>query len=277
MASRRHGSVTSPPRLLFEHDAESVLGWEVCGGLVVVYSCRAPDKPTSNEDAVGVLPLSDQNAVMILADGVGGSNAGAAAARIVVESFAEKLSVGDFVANNARAAILDAMEEANERVFSLGVGAASTVAVVELNRGTVRPYHAGDSLVLLCSNRGKIRHSTIAHSPTGMAVESGLIDQRDALHHQERNLISNFVGSRTMRIEIGPSLQMAKRDTVLIASDGLCDNLFLDEIVDVIRAGQLPRQTQRMIDLARDRMSRTQSGLPSKPDDLSVICFRQSL
>ena len=52
-------------------------------------------------------------------------------------------------------------------------------------------------------------------------------------------MLFNVIGSSDMRVEVGPALQLAARDTVLLASDGLFDNLYIDEIVDTIRRGPL--------------------------------------
>ena len=63
--------------------------------------------------------------------------------------------------------------------------------------------------------------------------------EEDAIHHEARHVISNVIGSDQMRIEIGPPIEMAPRDTLLIASDGLFDNLLPEEIVEAVRSGPL--------------------------------------
>ena len=70
---------------------------------------------------------------------------------------------------------------------------------------------------------------------TVRAVESGMLDEDEAVHHEERHLISNVVGADDMRIEIGLSINMAAKDTLLLASDGLFDNLYLNEIIETNR------------------------------------------
>ena len=123
-------------------------------------------------------------------------------------------------ATSLRAAILDGLERANQRVLELGIGAATTLAVAEIAGTTLRPYHVGDSSILVVGQRGKMKLQTMLHSPTGYAVEAGLLDEADALHHEERHLISNMVGAVDMRIEVGSAIRLALRDTVLLATDG---------------------------------------------------------
>jgi len=102
-----------------------------------------------------------------------------------------------------------------------------------------------------------------------------MLDQRAALHHEERHLVSNFVGTSEMRIEIGPGLMLNPRDTVLLASDGLMDNVHLHEITEVIRKGPLAAAAASLSGLARRRMTVETLHQPSKPDDLSFILFRK--
>jgi protein phosphatase len=70
-------------------------------------------------------------------------------------------------------------------------------------------------------------------------------------------------------------LQLAPRDTVLLASDGLFDNLYIDEIVDTIRSGPLAVAADRLVDRVHARMHGAGTAdQPCKPDDLTVVLFR---
>ena len=115
----------------------------------------------------------------------------------------------------------------------------------------------------------------MAHSPTGFAVEAGVLDQRDALHHEDRHIVSNFIGDSEMRVEMGPGVRLNPRDTVLLASDGLTDNVHIHEITELVRKGPLAGAIRSMTSLARRRMTVETMHQPSKPDDLSVILFRK--
>ena len=115
---------------------------------------------------------------------------------------------------------------------------------------------------------------TVPHSPVGYGVEAGLIDQDEALHHEHRHIVSNFIGTPEMHIAIGPPLRLAARDTVLIASDGLFDNLYSDRIAEEIHKGRLYVAAQRLVTQSLERMQYPTEGNPSKPDDLTFIVFR---
>jgi serine/threonine protein phosphatase PrpC len=245
-------------------------------GTVAVFSAHSPDKASANEDAALVAPCGKDRGVLAVADGLGGHASGERASRVALEYLANSLQVAEKEGHELRYAILNAIEAANRALLEDAVGLATTLAVVEIDGSTVRPYHVGDSVILLFGQRGKIKLKTISHSPVGYAIESGLMDPQDAIHHDERHFISNVVGSADMRIEIGPTLRMMTYDTLLLASDGLLDNLHLEEIVAWARKGPLEGVAHLLANKAQERMQAPPSDHPSKPDDLTFILFRAS-
>ena len=108
----------------------------------------------------------------------------------------------------------------------------------------------------------------------GYAIEAGLLDHREAIHHQDRHIVSNIVGSPEMRIEVGRTLKLQPRDTMLLGSDGLFDNLHLSEIVDLIRKGPLARVAETLAEQCRRRMQDPQPEHPCHPDDLTFLIYR---
>ncbi|MFO7604626.1 MAG: protein phosphatase 2C domain-containing protein [Gammaproteobacteria bacterium] len=243
------------------------------GGTVAWYSHRSPSKTTENEDSLALIPLHDGNAILAIADGLGGHVNGAAASRAAIEALSA-IPQQHVETEDLRSAILNAIESANATILQNNPGAATTLAVVELSGRQVRSYHAGDSAILVSGQRGKRKLMTLAHSPVGYAVESGMLDEDDAVHHAERHLVSNVVGSPEMSIEIGAGIRLAARDTLLIASDGLLDNLYLDEIINIIRTGPLERCAMTLLEQTRQRMLHEAGAEPHHPDDLSFILYR---
>ncbi len=183
--------------------------------------------------------------------------------------------VSNSFGSGVRTAILDGIESANRTVLEECNGGASTLALAEIGPGYVRTYHVGDSILLLCGLRGRVKYQTVPHSPVGFGMEAGLLDETEALYHEERNLVFNVIGSADMRIEIGSQVPMAKRDTLLLASDGLSDNLLQEEIVSVIRKGPIDLALGTTTRFALKRMEGSDNDTPSKPDDLTVLLFRR--
>ncbi len=247
----------------------------VAGGEAAVFSARNPSRQTSNEDAAAIVPAANRGAILAVADGLGGQRSGARAAELAVQAVVGCVTAADGDAG-LRAAILDGFERANRSVTDLGVGAGTTLAAVEIDGSTIRPYHVGDSTILVTGQRGRIELLTVSHSPVGYAVEAGLLDEQEAIHHEDRHLVSNIVGSPEMRIEVGRPLTLKPRDTLLIGSDGLFDNMHVAEVVEVIRKGPLAVVAAALADACRRRMQEPEPGHPSHPDDLTFIIYRRS-
>ncbi len=247
----------------------------VGGGSLVAFSCPAPDTATPNEDSVAAIPYGSDAAVLVIADGAGGLPAGRRASRMAVRSLEESLNAAKSETMLLRTAILNGIEAANQAVLSLANGSATTMTVVTVEGLHARTYQVGDSKAIIVGQRGRIKSQTMAHSPTGFAVEAGFLDRRDALHHEERHLVSNFIGTTDMRIDMGAEVRLKPCDTILLASDGLTDNLHVHEITDMIRKGSLANAIESISSLARRRMSVESKHQPSKPDDLSIILYRK--
>ncbi len=248
---------------------------ELGGGSIVAYSDRSPDKETENEDTVAAMPCGPDAVILVIADGVGGLPGGKRASETAVTKLAESLHVAMTESMLLRTAILDGIEAANKSVLDIGNGSATTMTVVTIEGLIARTYQVGDSEAIIVGQRGRIKSQTMVHSPTGFAVEAGFLDKREALHHEERHLVSNFVGTSDMRIDIGPAVKLRPRDTVLLASDGLTDNIQIDDVINIIRKGPLAKAMDSMVRLAHHRMINESKRQPSKPDDLSVILFRK--
>lgn len=250
---------------------------DVAGGQVVAYTCRDPYKVTENQDTVAIFPYGPGAVVLAVADGAGGLPAGKRASLIAVNTLAEALQVAMDKTMLLRTAVLNGIEEANSAVRGLANGSATTLTVVTIEGRQARSYQIGDSEAIVIGQRGLVKLQTTAHSPTGFAVEAGFLDQREALHHEERHLVSNLLGTSDMRIDIGTSVELDSRDTVLVASDGLMDNVHVDEIIECVRKGPLSDALRELVQLAGERMNAAAGGQPSKPDDLSIILFRKPI
>ena len=256
----------------FEPDQVEI---NVAGGSAVAYTARDPGKETENEDTTAIIPYGPGAAVLVVADGAGGLPAGKRASLTAVTTLAASLQAAMDKTMLLRTAILNGIETANEAVLGLANGSATTMTVITIEGLVARSYQIGDSEAIVVGQRGLIKLQTTAHSPTGFAVEAGFLDHREALHHEERHLVSNFLGMSDMRIDVGAGIELRPRDTIVVASDGLTDNVHLDEIIENVRTGQLLDSARSLVDLATSRMARRRSGQPSKPDDLSLILFRK--
>jgi len=244
-------------------------------GLAAVFTARAPTKDSTNEDACAILPYDDTSGVLVVADGAGGLPAGEQASSIAIAALRSTIRAAVKQGSELRGAILDGIDKAHKDVLALGIGAGTTLAVAEVRDSKLRTYHVGDSQIMVVGQKGKVKLYTKSHSPVGYALEAGLITDNEALMHAERHLVSNLIGQPMMHIEVGPQLDLSPNDTVIVASDGLFDNLHTEEIVETCRKGSLLSIAGSLVEQCQARMTVPKDGEPSKPDDLTFVAYRR--
>jgi len=241
-------------------------------GKACVFTAKAFNKPGPNEDSLALISVGNEQAVLVIADGLGGHSQGETASRIAVETLCEVVESAGHGSASLREPVLNGVDLANRRILALQSGAATTAVIVEITGRMVRCYQVGDSFALLTGQRGRLKYQSISHSPVGYAVEAGLLTEKEVLQADDRHIVSNVVGSTEMRVDVGPVVKMASRDTLLLASDGLTDNVVVSDIVRQVRKGTLVDSGRALFDCARANMS-----LPSGTvDDMSTLLFRLS-
>lgn len=261
-------------KLYSERDMREIELQPFYGGTVAVFSRGSPCSSGVNEDSAAILPFDRTRGALVVADGAGGLRGGAQASHIIVESLRDALEQGAKTHEHLREAILGGIELANRSIDDLSIGAASTVAVAEIHDSQLRTYHAGDTQIMILGAGGALKHLTASHSPMGYAVQMGLLDERRAMVHEDRHLLLNVVGIPHMHVEVGMKVELEMGDTVLIACDGLFDNLIVDEIAEFFREGPLGNCTKNLIEACFKRMSGVDESQPAKPDDLTILVFR---
>lgn len=261
-------------RLFIGEDMERPQTVAMANGQACVFTQPRAGRTTANEDSVAVIPVEDDSGVLAVADGLGGLPSGSLASGIAMQELAACLA--DEPGRDLRDAVLSGMEAANAAVMERGQGGGTTLAAVSIVDSAVRAYWAGDSSILVCGQRGKLKYLSMAHSPVGYAQASGMLEEEDAMFHDDRHLVSNMVGTAAMHVEVGPLLELARRDTVVLGSDGLFDNLYVGEIIEQVRSGPLEKAASRLLQLCRERMSGIDAGQPHKPDDIAFILYRSN-
>lgn len=238
---------------------------------VIIFSARSPSKDTPNEDSLAIISVDNETTVLIVADGLGGMAAGEQASKLTIESVINCLENKNI---SIREAILNGIDEANKLLLRARKKSGTTISVAEIKGNTLRTYHAGDSLILLAANHGKVKYQALSHAPISYAVACGAIDLERAMLHPERNLISNFVGCNDMQISIGPATELSTLDTLILSSDAVSDNLYGDEIAELIRNESLLEGINQLINECQKNMHEPLPDRRCHPDDLTLIGFR---
>ena len=207
---------------------------------------------SQNEDAIA---LSPAHGFALLADGMGGYNAGEVASRIAIGVTKSTLEDGfahmqphpldafrqrnkqlhQLVADaiqRANTAILDAAREEPEYK---GMGTTLVAAVFRGDRLTIA--HVGDSRAYRF-RQGEIQQITRDHSFLQEQIDAGLIDAESARFSQNKNLVTRAVGvAAAMEVEIHDH-QTKAGDIYLLCSDGLSDLLAAQEINEILETNQ---------------------------------------
>lgn len=262
-------------RLLVGSDMAEVERVEVGGDRECVALVRKrPGRLTTNEDSVLIAPLDDERIIIAVADGAGGLPEGAHASALAVSRLASALVDAD-AESTLRTRILAGLLGAHHAIAGLRCGAATTANVVYVERDKMWSYHIGDSMTLVVDGDGRCKFRTVPHSPVGQQVSSGALSDEQAIHHADLHLVSRLLGVGEAFLDESDPITLAVGDTVVVASDGLFDNLLTREVMAVVRRSTLRHGADQIAVEAWRRMTRPEIDDPCKPDDLAMVFLRR--
>lgn len=188
----------------------------------------------TSERPVGNLPN-----VFIVADGMGGHNAGDYASKFTVETMIKEIENSFEV--NPEKILAKAIETANEKLLAAAAedknleGMGTTVVAATCMGKYLRVANVGDSRLYVIGE--KITQITRDHSLVEEMVRMGGIDRAAARNHPDKNIITRAVGA-TNKVEVDFfNVELAENDIVLMCSDGLT-NMLEDEEIRMILNGQ---------------------------------------
>jgi len=203
-----------------------------------------------NEDSIGW-----KGTLLVLADGMGGHQAGEVASALVVEKMlALDTTVPDFktaltsTLNLANQALLN---YANEHRECKGMG--TTVVVVQVEADQIKVAHIGDSRAYLW-RAGQCIQLTCDHSLVAELVRSGGITEEEAKNHPQRNVLTRALGTAGPVEPEYREFPVKAGDRLLLCSDGLTVMLSNTEIGEILGAGVTPQEVaDRLVAVANDR------------------------
>lgn len=199
---------------------------------------------------VGVLPD-----LFIVADGMGGHNAGDMASRLAVETMVDY--IGNCPKKRCVMILAEAVDAANRSVYQKSLtdrelsGMGTTIVACCVDGESLYAVNVGDSRLYLI--RDDIYQISTDHSLVEEMVRSGQITREESKVHPDRNVITRAVG---MKDQARPDLLdvgLKKGDRILLCSDGLTNMVSDRQIFDIImdsRAGQ--EAAQRLVSTAND-------------------------
>jgi len=237
-------------------------------------------KRKHNEDHVGVAPSLG---FAVLADGMGGYNAGEVASAMAVDIVSHhlkeqltKLSQGEIDENTGLTGesmlIRDAIKAANDAIVQMsrqkpeckGMGTTVLAAVFYADR--ISAAHVGDSRMYRLRD-GRLEHVTEDHSLVRENVRRGLLSEHEARNSRIKNIVTRALG-----LEAGVEADVVEAavcagDIYLMCSDGLTD-VVPDEVIQqtlTASSRNLKKAGKQLIELANDA---------GGPDNISIILIR---
>ena len=232
---------------------------------------------SQNEDSVAI---RSEIGVAVLADGMGGYQAGEVASQLATETtistLVSELARIDPVTTKSDSLLTDlfvqAIQEANREIFDTATrqpelkGMGTTLVATLFHGEKLLVAHVGDSRAYRL-RAGMLDQITKDHSEVQMQVDVGLLTPQEARHAPNKNLITRALGiQESVAVEIH-GFPVRPDDLYLLCSDGLTDMLEDRTILEIVDAPELSLShiAQTLIELANQA-----GGL----DNISVVVIR---
>lgn len=217
-------------------------------------------KRENNEDAM--YASSDEGLpLFIVADGMGGHNAGDIASNMAVEIIRDKfISMKDNLnsSRKIKKTINNVLLEANNFIYKKSLdldgcdGMGTTVVLGYYFNNKFYLGHVGDSRAYIISNNN-IRQITDDHTLVNELVKKGSISKSQALNHPQRNVITQALGTDIdIHIDIY-EVEFNDGDVLLLCSDGLYNMVDEELILDtLINSPSLDDGTKVLVNKANE-------------------------
>jgi protein phosphatase len=218
-----------------------------------------------NEDN---LIVEENLGLFMVADGVGGQNAGEVASKMVVETIRSHLNdkenplVGEnreeFSQDTNR--MLSGIRLTNSAIYEAGQrnskqrGMGTTISSVFINGDVMSLAHVGDSRIYRIRGE-RLERLTMDHSMVEEQLRRGVITEEEAAESKYKNVITRALGAEE-KIEIDADEEvLLDRDKILLCTDGLTDMVGDEEILRMIlRNGDDPQKAcEQLVDVANGK------------------------
>ncbi|MGA2006658.1 MAG: Stp1/IreP family PP2C-type Ser/Thr phosphatase [Solirubrobacteraceae bacterium] len=207
--------------------------------------------------------------VFVIADGMGGAQAGEVASQLAIAHFADGLPGED--SDGAPERLARAVQEANAEIHALSerdarrAGMGTTLTAAYVGASEISIAHVGDSRAYLLRD-GELRRITEDHSLVEELLRQGRLTEEEAEEHPQRSIITRALGPEP-EVEVDSvSLSAAAGDVVLICSDGLTSMVPEATVGEILRdAPDITAAADALVAAALDAGGR---------DNVTVVLFR---
>ncbi|WP_096269934.1 Stp1/IreP family PP2C-type Ser/Thr phosphatase [Paucisalibacillus globulus] len=214
-----------------------------------------------NEDSGGIFPGDNGQYLAIIADGMGGHQAGDVASEMATTILEKRWRENEGLKSPEAAEewLEQTLIEANTSIYQHSLekeecqGMGTTIVVAICTEEFITVAHIGDSRCYLY-NEFSFKQITEDHSLVNALVQSGQISKDDALVHPRKNVVLKALGTSEL---VEPDIQTIvweDGDKLLLCSDGLTDKVLDGELADYMKSTtDIKEVGQKLIDLANER------------------------
>lgn len=195
----------------------------------------------TNQDSVGVFINQSNAPLAIVADGMGGHQAGDVASKMLIDLLGEQWKLAGIKSREEAQEWLPPMiQKANKTIHEAGTqnpertGMGTTLVLVMIFNDEVLYANVGDSR-LYVMNATEIKQLTEDHSLVNELVKTGEISEEMAANHPRKNVLTRSVGTPNDVVADLGELTLTSGDTLLLCSDGLTNMVLNEDILKIIQ------------------------------------------
>jgi serine/threonine protein phosphatase PrpC len=226
----------------------------------------------TNEDSGRIQRYENGWILAVVADGMGGHQAGDVASQMAVDIICESLKeVNDYTTpSEMQQRLNDAIQLANERILTYAEehtecrGMGTTVVIALMNQQLGVLAHIGDSRIYRYS-QGILQQITSDHTLVNELLRNHQITQDEADNHPRRNILTRALGTEKKVKADFSVLHWETGDILLLCSDGLSGKVSSEMMAAVLANGSLKEMADELI------ASALQAG---GEDNITVILLR---
>ncbi len=196
-----------------------------------------------NQDRAAVV-VSEEAAMMLVFDGMGGHSDGAIAAETGLKVVQDLFMSSTLPVFDPQGFLYMALARAHDEVVSLGIEVAvdfrprATCAVCLVQEGGAYWAHIGDSRIYQVRN-GNVLTRSRDHSHVEVLIQEGAITEEEALDHPMRNFVECCIGGDAPVPDMSITVKQAMQpgDVLLACSDGLWSGLSDNDVAEIAAPG----------------------------------------
>ncbi len=214
-----------------------------------------------NEDAGGIFFNQSDQLLAVIADGMGGHQAGDVASSMAVSMVKEgwESIPNDLSPHEAEQWLVETLRTVNEKMYIRATevkeceGMGTTIVITIMTNEFITVAHIGDSRCYTLHEKN-LTQITEDHSLVNELIRSGEISKQEAHHHPRKNVVLKALGTQHAVQADYRTLTIEENERVLLCTDGLTDKLSDEEIETFMNTHEAIEEiATQMVDLANER------------------------